>query len=192
MANKDTDTEIKSIRVFFAIFPNKFVQAQLAHQAERLEPTCGGRKVKMQHIHLTLLFLGNVAAHRIEVLRQVMKNVSVKEFEFNLEEIGYWKRNQVLYIHARQFPAELFSLVDSLSSVLSEAGFLFDKRAYKPHVTLIRKATHHVKINLDNPIKWHIKEWSLIQSKQTDRGIDYISLGHWDLKQADICQKPLS
>lgn len=192
MANKNTDTKIKSIRVFFAIFPNKFVQAQLAHQAELLEPTCGGRKVKMQHIHLTLLFLGNVAVHRIEMLRQAMKNVSAKEFEFNLEEIGYWKRNQVLYIQARQFPAELFFLVDSLSSVLSEAGFLFDKRAYKPHVTLIRKAIHPVKINLNDPIKWHVNKWYLVQSKQTDHGIDYISLDHWGLKQAGICQKSLS
>lgn len=192
MANKNTDTKIKSIRVFFAIFPNKFVQAQLAHQAELLEPTCGGRKVKMQHIHLTLLFLGNVAVHRIEMLRQAMNNVSAQEFEFNLEEIGYWKRNQVLYIQARQFPAELFFLVDSLSSVLSEAGFLFDKRAYKPHVTLIRKAVHHVKINLNDPIKWHVNKWYLVQSKQTDHGIDYISLDHWGLKQAGICQKSLS
>jgi len=192
LIKKDTDTEIQFIRVFFAIFPNKSVQAQLAHQAELMEPICGGRKVKMQHIHLTLLFLGNVAVHRIEMLRQAMKNVSAQAFEFNLEEIGYWKRNQVLYIQAKQFPAELFFLVDSLRNSLSEAGFLFDKRAYKPHVTLIRKAAHHVKINLDDPIKWHVKKWALIQSKQTDRGVDYISLGHSDLESADICQKPLS
>lgn len=142
---------------------NKSVQAQLAHQAELLELTCGGRKVKMQHIHLTLLFLGNVAIHRIEMLRQVMKNVSTQEFEFNFEEIGYWKHNQVLYVQAKQFPAELFFLVDSLSNALSEAGFLFDKRVYKPHVTLIRKAIHPVTINLNDPIKWHVNKWHLIQ-----------------------------
>lgn len=192
MTRKNIDAVIKSIRVFFAIFPNKSVQAQLAHQAELLELTCGGRKVKMQHIHLTLLFLGNVAIHRIEMLRQVMKNVSTQEFEFNLEEIGYWKHNQVLYVQAKQFPAELFFLVDSLSNALSEAGFLFDKRVYKPHVTLIRKAIHPVTINLNDPIKWHVNKWHLIQSKQTDHGVDYISLDHRGLKQIGICQKPLS
>ena len=191
MTKKSTDTGIKSIRVFFAIFPNKFVQTQLAHQAELLESICGGRKVKMQHIHLTLLFLGNVAVHQIETLRQAMKNVSAKEFEFNLEEICYWKQNKIFYIQPKQFPIELFSLVDSLRDTLSAAGFLFDKRTYKPHITLIRKATHPVKINLNNSIKWHVNKWSLIQSKQTGSGIDYIPLGHWHLKQADICQKIL-
>lgn len=192
MTKKDIDAEIKPIRVFFAIFPNKSVQTQLAHQAELLEPICGGRTIKMQHIHLTLLFLGNVAVHRIEMLRQIMRNISAQAFEFNLEKICYWKRNQVLYIQARQFPAELFFLVDSLSNSLSEAGFLFDKRVYKPHVTLIRKATHPVTINLNDPIKWHVNKWHLIQSKQTDRSIDYISLGHWDLKQTGIYQENLS
>jgi len=182
LIKKCTDTNIKSIRIFFAILPNKFVQEQLAHQAEILEPICGGRKVKTQHIHLTLLFLGNVSTHRIETLQQVMKKVSAKKFAFSLEEICYWKQNRIIYIQPKQFPEELFSLVDSLRNVLSEAGFLFDKRAYKPHITLIRKATHQTRTDLIKPIMWLVNEWSLIQSKQTDSGVDYIPLGHWCLK----------
>lgn len=54
LTKKGTDTEIKSIRVFFAIFPNEFVQKQLTHQAEILEPACGGRKIRTQNFHLTL------------------------------------------------------------------------------------------------------------------------------------------
>ena len=158
------------------------MQTQLAHQADLLEAICGGRAVKIQHIHLTLLFLGNVAFRQIEALRQSMQDVSAKEFEFNLEEICYWKHNQIFYIQPKQFPAELFSLVDSLKGAVSAAGFLFDKRPYKPHITLIRKAIHAEKIYLDNPIKWHVNEWSLIHSKQTVNGMDYIPLGHWCLK----------
>lgn len=183
---KHIDTEIQSIRIFFAIFPNKFVRTQLAHQAELLESTCGGRKVKIQHIHLTLLFLGNVAVHQIETLRQAMKNVSAKKFEFNLEEICYWKQNKIFYIRSKQFPRELFSLVDSLRNTVSAAGFSFDKRIYKPHITLIREVTHPVRINLKHSIKWSVNKWSLIQSKQVGSSMDYFSLGHWHLKQADI------
>ena len=182
MTKKNTDSGIKPIRVFFGIFPNKFVQTQLAHQAKLLEAACAGRVVKMRHIHLTLLFLGNVAIRQIETLRLAMQDVSAKEFELDLDEICYWKRNQIFYIQAKQFPAELFSLVDSLKGAVSAAGFLFDKRPYKPHITLIRKAIHAEKIYLDNPIKWHVNEWSLIHSKQTVNGMDYIPLGHWCLK----------
>lgn len=71
MTNNGTNTEF--IRVFFAIFPNKLVQKQLAHQAEILESTYGGRKVRTQNFHLTLLFLGDISTHRIEALQQTMK-----------------------------------------------------------------------------------------------------------------------
>lgn len=182
LAKKGIDTKIKSIRVFFAIFPNEFVQKQLAHQAEILEPTCGGRQVRTQNFHLTLLFLGDVGTNRIAILQQTMKNISAKKFELSLDKICYWKRNQITYIQANQFPNELFFLVDSLKTALSEAGFLFDKYIYKPHVTLIRKATHSAEIDLPIPIKWEVNEWLLIQSKQTESGVDYIPLSQWNLK----------
>jgi 2'-5' RNA ligase len=182
LSEKGTDTKIKSIRVFFAIFPNEFVQKQLAYQAEILEPTCGARKVRTQNFHLTLLFLGDVSTHRIAILQQTMKNISAKKFELSLDKICYWKRNQITYIQANQFPDELFFLVDSLKTALTEAGFLFDKYIYKPHVTLIRKATHSAEIDLPIPIKWEVNEWSLIQSKQTEHGVDYIPLKQWNLK----------
>ena len=105
MTKKNTDSGVKPIRVFFGIFPNKFVQTQLAHQADLLEAICGGRAVKIQHIHLTLLFLGNVAFRQIEALRQSMQDVSAKEFEFNLEVICYWKHNQSFYFQPKQVPA---------------------------------------------------------------------------------------
>lgn len=182
LTEKGTNIKIKSIRVFFAIFPDEFVQKQLAHQAEILEPTCGGRRMRTQNLHLTLLFLGEVSTHRIATLQQTMKNISAKKFELSLDRICYWKHNQIIYIQANQFPTELFFLVDSLKIALSEAGFLFDKFTYKPHVTLIRKATHSTEINLNDPIKWHVNEWSLIQSRQTENGVDYIPLKQWNLK----------
>ena len=182
LTEKCTDTKIKPIRVFFAIFPNEFVQKQLAHQAEILEPTCGGRKIRTQNFHLTLLFLGDVSTNRIAILQQTMKNISAKKFELSLDKICYWKRNQITYIQANQFPNELFFLVDSLKIALSEAGFLFDKYIYNPHVTLVRKATHSAEIDLPIPIKWEVNEWFLIQSRQTESGIDYIPLSQWNLK----------
>ena len=182
MIKKYTNTNAKPVRVFFAIFPDKFVQTQLVRQAEQLMLICGGNLVRAQQIHLTLLFLGNIAVYQIGVLQQAMKNVSVKKFEFKLEEICYWKKNQIVYGQAKQFPKELLTLVDSLGNVLSEAEFSIEKRVYKPHVTLIRKAIPFTKINLDTPILWHVNEWFLMQSRQTNNGVDYIPLGQWSLR----------
>ncbi len=182
MTESCIDVTIKPVRVFFAVFPNKHIQEQLVHLAELLEPICGGRKIKEQHIHLTLLFLGNISAHRIEALQQAMKEVTEKKFELSLDEICQWKKNQIIYVQSNKFPAKLFSLVDSIGHALSEIGFLLDNHTYTPHITLLRKVVRPSKIGLIKPIQWCVNEWFLIQSKQTDHGVDYISLGQWRLK----------
>lgn len=182
MTKQDTDPEIKSIRVFFAISPSKTVQKQLAHQAKLLAPICGGRQIVMPHFHLTLVFLGNVSVQRIETLQHIMRNIAAQKFALCLDKISYWKHNQIIYLHAKQFPAELFDLVAALQSTLSKAEFVFDRRVYKPHITLFRKAAHSVNTELINPIHWPVSEWTLLQSKPTQTGVDYVPLGHRRLK----------
>ncbi|MBS0497700.1 MAG: RNA 2',3'-cyclic phosphodiesterase [Proteobacteria bacterium] len=182
MTNQSADPGAKPIRVFFAVSPTQSVQKQLAHQAKLLEPLCGGRKIKMPHLHLTLVFLGDVCVQRIETLRQIMKKISVKKFTLVLDQISYWKHNQIVYLHAKQFPAELFALVDTIQATLLEAGFRFDCRQYKPHITLFRKAIHPVNTDLINPIHWPVNQWHLLQSKPVPAGVDYVPLGHWRLK----------
>ncbi len=181
MTNNPTDPKTKSIRVFFAVFPNQATRILLADQVKQLKPLCGGRKVQRQQIHLTLLFLGNVATERIALLQQSAKNVSTQKFELHLNEIRYWKHSQIVYIQSKQFPAELFFLVNSLTHTLSEAGFTFDKLTYKPHITLIRKAIRPVIINLNDSIVWHVDKWFLVQSQQTSNGIQYFPLDRWQL-----------
>lgn len=182
MTNKDDNPGTKPIRVFFAVSPTQLIQKQLTHQAKLLEPLCGGRRIKMPHLHLTLVFLGDVCVQRIEPLRQIIKKLSAKKFVMVLDQISYWKHNQIVYLHAKQFPAELFALVDALQATLSEAGFTFDHRVYKPHITLFRRAIHPVNTNLINPIYWPVNQWLLLQSKLAPTGVHYVPLGHWRLK----------
>jgi 2'-5' RNA ligase len=182
LIKKYTVIQARPIRVFFAIFPEESVLVQLSHQAELLALTCGGRKVKLQHIHLTLLFLGYVAVDQIKVLQQIVNEISAKKFELILKRISYWKQNKIVFIQAEEYPTELFSLVNVLKNRIQRAGFSFDKRAYIPHITLIRKAMYPVKINLNNPIRWQINEWFLVESRQTDSSMDYLPLAQWVLK----------
>jgi 2'-5' RNA ligase len=179
---KSNKIEGKSIRVFFAIFPNKQVQKQLIQHSKMLESIYGGHKIKMQHLHMTLLFLGNISIPQIETLRKIAQTISAKKFALKLDVIGYWKHNHIIYIRAKESPAELFSLTDSLKIALSENDFVFDNRTYKPHITILRKAICHINANLIEPIQWHVNQWFLIQSQPTCNGIEYIPLNHWYLK----------
>jgi RNA 2',3'-cyclic 3'-phosphodiesterase len=172
----------RTVRVFFALWPNHVIQKQFAHLAKTLEPVCGGRIVKTQNIHLTLAFLGNVNVNRLPELQSAAHNVTTEAFSLSIQKTHYWKRNHIITAQAEQFPAELFSLVNALRNALSAAGFGFDQHAYKPHITLIRNAKCDTAVDSIKPIEWRAKEWCLIQSKQTKNGVDYIPLKRWLLK----------
>ena len=172
----------KTMRVFFAIKPDDAALKQLSHLAKRLASTYGGQKTKKANIHLTLAFLGEIAIDRLATLRSAAKGVKATTFYFSFDEIRYWKHNQIIYAGTSKCTPELLTLVNNLRNTLSTNSFAFDSRAYKPHITLVRKAKPGRTLpNLAKPISWRVAEWFLIQSKQTDCGINYISLDRWTL-----------
>lgn len=179
---KDIDSVTKSLRVFFALFPDPLTQKQLSLQADKLEPVCGGRKIKPQRLHLTLLFLGEVAVTRIEALKQTMATISASKFEIRFDTVRYWKHNKIISLQAADAPAELFALVNLLKIALTHRGFAFDNRDYKPHITLLRKSAHPVQTHRIQPISLIAAEWFLVQSKAINNHVDYAVLGHWPLK----------
>ena len=137
----------RPVRVFFAIWPDPETQKRLGSVVEqlRLDALCGGRTTKLQNIHLTLVFLGDVDAGRLPALSQVadgIRDSGTSAFDFTIEEIGYWKRNHIVYLAPREVPAELIQLVSILEDGVSNAGFSVERRPYAPHITLMRNAFH--------------------------------------------------
>lgn len=182
---------LRPVRVFFALWPDPATQRQLGSVVEqlRLDVFCGGRKTKLQNIHLTLLFLGDVDAGRLPVLRQVADGIRESEtraFDFTIEEIGYWRHNRIVYLAPRALPAELGHLVSRLENGVLNAGFPLESRPYAPHITLMRNARCPASPvfapELPAPITWRAREWLLVKSEQTSGGSAYAPLGRWSLK----------
>lgn len=176
------DSATKSIRVFLALFPDPPMQRQLSLQANQLEPVCGGRKIRPQHLHLTLLFIGNIAVTRIETLKQAMATINAKPFEIAFDTVCYWKHNQIVSLQAANVPAELMALVSTLKIALTDNGFTFDNRDYQPHITLIRNAAHAIQNHHIQPIPLVAAKWLLVQSKPVRNHVDYVPLGRWPLR----------
>ncbi|HBZ30677.1 MAG TPA: RNA 2',3'-cyclic phosphodiesterase [Nitrosomonas sp.] len=174
----------KPARLFFAIQPANTIQKQLGSLAKKQAIKWGGRNIKPENVHLTLLFLGKTETDKINALRTTVTNITGKRFDLAIRETRFWKRNQIIYAHADNYPPELFALVDAIKNTLRNAGFEFDNRAYKPHITLVRKATHHIPAVIQQPIQWPVKEWLLMQSKQTHQGVRYITLDRWRLTES--------
>lgn len=175
----------KTIRVFFAIKPDGAALKQLSHLAKQLASSCGGQNTRQANIHLTLVYLGEIAIDRLAALRAAAKFVTATTFNLSFDEIRHWKHNQIIYASTKKFTPELLTLVNNLQNTLSISGFTFDSRTYKPHITLARKVKPVQMLpDLATPISWRVAEWFLIQSKQTGHGIKYISLDCWALNQS--------
>ena len=188
----NTAVKEETVRVFFAIWPDAAAQKQLTELAERLEAVCDGRKARVENIHLTLVFLGEVSVDRLDALCHVankVRDADVQAFDFAIEEVHYWKHNRIAYAGAAKVPQGLLDLVNALQSALFAAGFAFDRQAYVPHITLVRKArcpAPSIELRtglpeLAQPIVWPVREWVLVKSGQANGRSGYTPLGRWPL-----------
>ena len=54
------------MRLFFALWPDELVRANLARQRIDLARTSGGRPTRPATLHVTLVYLGDVAGSQLE------------------------------------------------------------------------------------------------------------------------------
>ena len=63
-------------RVFFALWPAAIESAQLAAWQAPLKRLCGGRAMRGETLHNTLVFIGEVELYGLEVLQLAAQEVS--------------------------------------------------------------------------------------------------------------------
>lgn len=173
-------TAPRAARVFFALWPDDRVRGALYFHARELYRSCGGRVMRRENLHLTLVFIGDVAVGRLDDLKSVAHAISATPFEFVLDQTGYWRHNRIVSASPRTVPEPLRALVTGIESGLIQAGFEFDKRPYAPHITLLRDArapTIFPPLDLD----WPVRDFALVESARGVRGAEYRVLARWPL-----------
>ena len=103
-------------RYFFALWPDDDVRTELETINNRLPPGCG-RKVRVENLHITLVFLGNVGDPQLERIRLAAEDIKGPVFPLTLDRCGWWKRPQVIWLGSDTIPAPLGELVARLNSV---------------------------------------------------------------------------
>jgi len=179
-----TENPNKNARVFFALWPDSKERAALAAWQLELKELCGGKAMRAETLHATLVFLGEVVQHRLEALKLAAQEVQGKPFYLTFDEAHYWGHNHIVHAASRIIPPQLAQLVHDLDQGLIKHRFHFDKHpAYKPHVTLLR----HAKWN-DAPlpgmreVKWRAESFALMQSVRDERDTSYQVLARFPLR----------
>ena len=135
-----------------------------------------------------MAFLGNVAANRMPELRLVADAVIAEPFELTLERAGYWRAQRLAWVAPLNCPLALTALHARLTDALRLRGFHAERRAFKPHVTLLRDAAAFLPSSHDGIIslRWPVRDFVLACSEPVSQGVRYRVIGVWPLHTARL------
>ncbi len=187
-------SDLPTLRVFFAIWPNAEVAACLHTIAQQQHAHLGGRVTRLDTLHATLVFIGNVAPDRLPDLLAAAEAVDVPAFQLVLDQAGCWRHNHIAYLGMKQVPTALQTLHLALAVGVRSAGFTIETRAYFPHVTLLRKAAcgemvcadpeseNEMENPVHKPVIWSVRDFVLVKSSLDAKGSRYELIGYWRLR----------
>ena len=167
------------MRLFFALWPDDATRGALAARLRTLHGLCGGRPTRPEAVHLTLAFLGDTDAARLEALLAAAASVPLRPFILTLDQAGFWTHNKIAWVGATRSPPELDDLVTALRRTLAENAFPFDPKPFVAHITLVRKGRPGFQLPAFAPLQWPVREFVLVRSVPTAAGSDYSICGRW-------------
>ena len=178
----------RNLRLFFALWPDAATRNALSAMADQIRAVCGGRSPPAANLHLTLAFLGGVAPNRLPELRALADTLNAGPFDLNLDRLGCWRAQRLAWAAPQECPVHLTGLVAQLTDALRGHGFHTERRAFKPHVTLLRDV-------LTPPVlpsaamvslRWPVSQFVLACSEPAAKGVTYRVIGQWPLNAARL------
>ena len=157
------------------------MRGELYRAAQTLHQECGGRVMRRDNLHLTLVFLGNVAREKIPQLEAIAKQHGCTRFDLAFGITGYWRHNRIVWAAPRATPEPLGKLVAALEQALQQSKFRFDRRPYAPHMTLLRDARAPAALP-PLAFDWPLRDFTLVESVRGAQGPEYRVLARWNLR----------
>ena len=142
-------TEGESIRVFCAVELPEEIRAAVAAHAARLRrefPDARASWARPEGLHITLKFIGEVEAARVQALSRASGAAvgGLAPFRLSIEESGTFPPRgaaRVLWFGVKDPATQLARLQQRLEEECEAAGFTREPRSFKPHLTAARLRT---------------------------------------------------
>ena len=170
------------MRLFVGIQPTEaFLNALCLLQDRLLEAGVSGRYIDRHDPHMTLAFIGEWPENISEILPDVRK-----PFKIALSHLAVFPGSDVLC--ARTQPCEaLDNTARSVRHSLSDACIPFDRKAFSPHITLVRKPRlpdHADLTGIEMPhVAMTVRTIALYRSDSEKSGMKYTVIGTSDRKE---------
>ena len=154
------------LRLFFALWPQPSVRATLIQHAGQWHFSAPARPTPADKLHLTLLFMDGVPEASLQDLVDIGRRIAaqVPGFRLQLDTAALWPRGGIAHLAPSSPPRELASLRQALLDAARQAGVPHDARAFRPHITLARRAQAARPPEAFVPVAWPVGALSLAQS----------------------------
>ena len=167
------------MRLFIAIrFPEQITRALAETMTDLRKQGVSGNFSRVENLHLTLAFLGEVKSS--ERVCRAMDQVAGEPFRLTLGTGGSF--GDLYWVGLEESP-ELTDYVKRLRKKLREEEIWFDPKAFKPHITIVRKAKHEGKVQMRlRKASFPVTKISLMKSERKDGKVAYTEIYAVSLK----------
>ncbi|HWP51574.1 MAG TPA: RNA 2',3'-cyclic phosphodiesterase [Clostridia bacterium] len=128
------------MRLFIAINFDQETKRNIIAVQQRLRQLGPGNFSPPENLHLTLVFLGEVAPERVAAVQSAMDLTAVRPMTLAFDHVGCFERDgSDIWWFGLEENNLLMSMRKDLSGHLSDAGFRLESRRFLPHMTLARE-----------------------------------------------------
>jgi 2'-5' RNA ligase len=143
---KSRPPERRVLRTFIAIELDDTVRHALANAQDNLRraaPHRSVRWVRPEGIHLTLKFLGDTPAARVEEIKRALAEAAseAEPFSFDVQGLDCFpnpRRPRVLWVGVKEPTGKLRALWRAVEARVAPLGWPTERRGFQPHLTLGR------------------------------------------------------
>ena len=169
------------LRLFFAAAPDPVAREQIAEASQSLSLEPGARRVPRENYHMTLAFVGDVAASQLPVMLKVGAAQKERVFSVAFDAYEYWPKPGVIVAAARLVPAELHRLWLQLHQDLAGHAWALESERLRPHVTLARKVSQPPVLQAMSAFDWRVRDFCLMCSDTSGIRSAYTVVDTWSL-----------
>ena len=160
--------------MFIALWPRTEVREAIARWQGGWQWPERASVVPADRLHIMLHFLGDVEPRQELDLRYVLKTVPTPHFDLHFGRPEVWLRG-VAVLRPDNSPNALRGLHGRIGLALASIGVPTEARAYRPHVTLARRATGATPPGQTPAIQWESKDgFALVQTLPGGRGYEVL------------------
>ena len=175
------ERKVCHMRTFIALELPEAFRHEVAGLSRCLRDGVKGRFVPPENYHLTVAFLGDVDEHDVRLAMDAMDEACAQVEAVPVECAGLGKfgrsHDATLWLGLREAD-ELMKLTEAVRMGLGERGVPFDAKAFKPHITLARRASlpKGSFADLPFPAPAHTEAVTLFKSELNAQGATYTPL----------------